>query len=113
MLLEAFGAIAFHHPVHVSRSHERRPLPNFRALAQCESSDNPRAVDPSGTYYGLYQADRTTWDSVWSRLHRPELVGVSPTSTSRDTQTAFALALYLDRGSAPWPTCGWHLEDAA
>lgn len=28
---------------------------------QCESGGNPQAVDPSGTYWGKYQFDRSTW----------------------------------------------------
>ena len=36
---------------------------NWAALAQCESSGNPRAVNPAG-YYGLYQFSLRTWASV-------------------------------------------------
>jgi hypothetical protein len=34
---------------------------NWGALAQCESGGNPRAVNPSGRYFGLYQFSLPTW----------------------------------------------------
>src|SRR5262249_33921547 len=37
---------------------------NWAALAQCESGGDPHAVDPSGTYYGLYQFSVSTWESL-------------------------------------------------
>lgn len=81
---------------------------DWPALARCESGGNPRAVS-MGRYFGLYQADQSTWDSVWQRLGRHDLVGVRPDTTSPATQLAFAQALYDDRGASPWPTCGWRL----
>jgi hypothetical protein len=73
---------------------------NWRALADCEASGNPRAYNPAG-YYGLYQFDVRTWHGVGGR-------GV-PTSASAAEQTYRAQLLYKQRGSSPWPVCGRRL----
>lgn len=75
--------------------------PHWHALAMCESTDNPRAVSPSGKYRGLYQFDLTTW-------HEYGGVG-DPIDASRTTQTRVALALFKARGREPWPICGRYL----
>lgn len=68
-------------------------------LADCESSGNPRAVNPAGPYLGLYQFDSSTWRSVGG--------SGSPTSASRSEQTYRAQLLYVQRGgSSAWPSCG-------
>jgi len=72
--------------------------PWLRRLAWCESTNRPWAVDPSGTYYGLYQFDRQTWASV--RGHG------SPARASRLEQSYRAVLLRKRRGTAPWPVCG-------
>lgn len=74
---------------------------NWSALAQCESSGNPRAVDPSGTYFGLYQFDVGTWRSVGGSGY--------PHQASASEQTYRAQLLYRQRGSQPWPVCGSRL----
>ncbi|MEI5672188.1 MULTISPECIES: resuscitation-promoting factor [unclassified Nocardioides] len=70
---------------------------NWRALADCESSGNPRAVSPAG-YAGLYQFDRGTWHSVGGS-------GTADQASSAE-QTHRAQLLYRDRGRSPWPNCG-------
>lgn len=80
-----------------------RPTLNWRALAYCEATGNPRAVDPSGTYFGLYQFDLGTWRSVGGRGN--------PADASPAEQTFRAELLYAQRGVAPWPVCGRHLHD--
>jgi len=70
---------------------------NWRALAKCESSGNPRAVNAAG-YYGLYQFDGGTWRSVGGR-------GLAHQASSAE-QTYRAQLLYRDRGRSPWPHCG-------
>ena len=40
---------------------------NWDGLARCESTNNPRAVNPSGKYTGLFQFDDRTWHSVGGR----------------------------------------------
>jgi len=40
-------------------------LPNdYRKIAVCESSLNPRAVNPSGKYRGMFQFDSRSWEYV-------------------------------------------------
>jgi len=70
---------------------------NWAALAQCESSGNPEAVNPAG-YYGLYQFDLSTWASVGG--------AGSPLDAGSAEQTYRAQLLYLARGTTPWPVCG-------
>lgn len=74
---------------------------NWDGLAACESGGNPSAVDPSGTYHGLYQFDAGTWQSVGGS-------GVA-SQASAEEQTMRAQMLYEQRGSAPWPVCGANL----
>ena len=69
---------------------------NLDAIAQCESGGNPRAYNPAG-YYGAFQFSLGTW---W---------GLGMTGDPRDytynQQKYVALALYNQRGYAPWPHC--------
>jgi uncharacterized protein YabE (DUF348 family) len=76
---------------------------NWRALAACESGGRPDAVDPSGTYGGLYQFDTHTWHDLGGE-GRPQ--DAPPTE-----QTARAKKLYTRSGTAPWPHCGARLRD--
>lgn len=63
------------------------------ALAQCESSGNPQAVNPAG-YYGLFQFDLGTWASVGG-------TGL-PSDASPAEQLERAKILYSQRGWQPW-----------
>jgi len=38
--------------------------PDYRKIAMCESSMNPKAVSRSGKYRGMFQFDQRSW--VWS-----------------------------------------------
>jgi hypothetical protein len=71
---------------------------NWDALAKCESTNNPRAINPSGKYTGLFQFDDRTWQ------------GVGGSGRSFDAppeeQLMRAKLLYLARGLQPW-ACGW------
>ncbi|MFF9018042.1 ubiquitin-like domain-containing protein [Streptomyces sp. NPDC014870] len=87
-----------------------RPLPtsvagadglDWGALAACESGGRPNAVDPSGTYGGLYQFDPGTWRSLGGS-------GVAQDATASE-QTYRAKKLYVSRGASPWPHCGRRL----
>lgn len=73
---------------------------DWRALAQCESSGNPRAVSRYGDM-GLYQFNQGTWRSVGGRG--------TPVQAAPSEQTYRAQVLYTRRGARPWPTCGRHL----
>jgi hypothetical protein len=70
---------------------------NWAALAGCESGGNPRAVNPAG-YYGLYQFNVATWNSVGG--------SGMPHQASAGEQTYRAKLLYASRGRSPWPHCG-------
>lgn len=78
-----------------------KPLPasdlNWAALAQCESSGNPKAVNPAG-YYGLYQFSLSTWSSVGG--------SGNPSDASVEEQTLRAQILYERSGAGQWPHCG-------
>ena len=67
-------------------------------VADCESGLNPNATSSGGTYLGLWQFSRTTWDAYGGP-------GDDPRDASAKQQTAVAWRLYLDRGWAPWPSC--------
>ena len=67
---------------------------DWDALATCESGNYPRAVDPSGTYFGLFQFDLPTWRSVGGTGN--------PIDASPSEQLARAKALYLRQGLTPW-----------
>ncbi|MES4886823.1 ubiquitin-like domain-containing protein [Streptomyces sp. NPDC096012] len=75
---------------------------NWQALAACESGGRPHAVDPSGTYGGLYQFDTHTWHSLGGHGR--------PQDASAQEQTLRAKKLYTSRGAAPWPHCGARLH---
>ncbi|WP_344605483.1 ubiquitin-like domain-containing protein, partial [Streptomyces glaucus] len=75
---------------------------NWRGLAECESGGRSDAVDPSGTYGGLYQFDIRTWRSVGGRGR--------PQDAPAAEQTYRAKKLYLRQGASPWPHCGARLH---
>ncbi|MEH0444495.1 ubiquitin-like domain-containing protein [Streptomyces sp. B21-102] len=88
-----------------------KPLPSsvqgadgldWRALAACESGGRPGAVDPSGTYGGLYQFDTRTWQSLGGSGR--------PQDAPAAEQTLRAKKLYVRRGASPWPHCGRRLH---
>ena len=69
----------------------------LKRIAACESSGNPRAVSPDGTYRGKYQFDRQTWKAMGGHG--------DPARASESEQDRRALALYRARGASPWPAC--------
>lgn len=74
--------------------------PNWHGLANCESGNNPRAVNPAG-FYGLYQFSLSTWAGVGGHGN--------PVDASRAEQTKRAWILFKRAGSSPWPVCGVYL----
>lgn len=78
------------------------PPEKWAALRFCESSDNYRAVSPSGIYRGAYQFDRRTWRTVGGTG--------DPAAAPPAEQDARARELYARRGSQPWPICGRYLD---
>lgn len=75
---------------------------DWRALAVCESGGRANAVDPSGTYGGLYQFDTRTWRSLGGSGR--------PQDAPAAEQTLRAKKLYVQRGASPWPHCGARLR---
>ncbi|MFI2642888.1 ubiquitin-like domain-containing protein [Streptomyces sp. NPDC018610] len=75
---------------------------DWRGLARCESGGRPDAVDPSGTYGGLYQFDETTWHGLGGRGR--------PQDAPAAEQTYRAKKLYVRRGASAWPQCGERLR---
>ena len=106
---------ALMHSLRASRSESRSPEPfnhrdtlkaslNWAALAQCESSGNPRAVNPSGKYRGAFQMDAAFWRTYGGLTYaaRPDLATYAQ-------QLAVAQRGYSARGRSPWPQCGGRL----
>ncbi|MFJ4472744.1 ubiquitin-like domain-containing protein [Streptomyces sp. NPDC089424] len=75
---------------------------DWNGLAVCESGGDPGAVDPSGTYGGLYQFDTGTWHSLGGSGR--------PQDAPAAEQTYRAKKLYTRRGTGPWPHCGARLH---
>jgi len=74
---------------------------NWPALANCESGGDPKSVDSSGLYFGLYQFSISTWDSLGG-------TGL-PSDASPSEQTTRAELLYQRDGAGQWPVCGHFL----
>lgn len=74
---------------------------NWAALADCESSGNPQAVNSNG-HYGLYQFSLQTWRGVGG--------SGNPVNASVAEQTRRAQILYDRSGAGQW-SCGRHLFD--
>lgn len=72
----------------------------WQDLALCESSGNPRAVNPAG-YYGLYQFALPTWQSVGGTGN--------PIDASPAEQLHRARILQARSGWHPWPACAHQL----
>lgn len=73
------------------------PRSTLDAIASCESGGDPSAVNAAG-YYGKYQFDLGTWQSVGG--------SGNPAEASEPEQDYRAALLYSRAGSSPWPVCG-------
>lgn len=69
-------------------------------LRACEGGYN--SWNPAGPYYGAYQFNQGTWNSVSSAPYG---------NATPAEQDAAARALYERRGWQPWPHCGASLPD--
>jgi len=70
---------------------------NLASIRACESGGN-YATNTGNGYYGAYQFDQRTWNSVGG--------SGNPANASPAEQDARAQALISSRGSSPWPSCG-------
>lgn len=68
-------------------------------IAACESGGNPRAISSGGLYRGKYQFDMSTWAAIGG--------SGDPAGASEAEQDLRAAMLYVQRGPAPWPICGY------
>ena len=76
---------------------------NWDALAMCESTMNPKAVNKTnGKYFGLYQFSVETWAGVGGTGN--------PADASPEEQNARARILFMKYGAGQWE-CGSHLYD--
>jgi len=73
------------------------PSSTLESIAACESGGDPSAVNPAG-YYGKYQFDMGTWQSVGG--------SGNPAAASEAEQDYRAQLLYERSGASPWPVCG-------
>lgn len=64
----------------------------------CESTNDPRAHDPSGTYHGWYQFDMSSWAGAGG--------SGDPHLASKREQSYRAAVWYRMAGSGAWPNCG-------
>jgi hypothetical protein len=79
------------------RLHAPAASPTLEAIAACESGGNP-AADTGNGFYGKYQFDMSTWQSVGGTGN--------PAAASEAEQDRRAAALYDAAGPSPWPVCG-------
>ncbi|NUR90696.1 MAG: DUF348 domain-containing protein [Nonomuraea sp.] len=74
---------------------------DWRALADCEARGNPRAFNPDGPYYGMYQFSLPMWQAVGG-------AGL-PSTWPEEEQTYRAQLLYqrvAGKWQTQWPNCG-------
>jgi hypothetical protein len=71
-----------------------------RAVASCESGNNPNALGAGGLYRGAFQFQRSTWRTA------PRSPGGDPIRFSYRTQAFVAVRLKMSAGASPWPNCG-------
>ncbi|MCW2880903.1 MAG: hypothetical protein JWQ95_5003 [Sphaerisporangium sp.] len=77
---------------------------NWSALARCETYADPRAFNPAGPYYGMYQFSLPMWQAVGGMR--------TPLDWSAAEQTYRAQLLYqrvAGRWRGHWPNCGARL----
>lgn len=80
------------------REKEMTQLPaEWKALAMCESSMNPQAVNPTGKYMGLFQFSQESWDFIG--------MPGTPLDATVKEQFAAARALKAIQGWNAWPQC--------
>jgi hypothetical protein len=80
------------------RAHESASAsPTLEAIAACESGGNP-GTDTGNGFYGKYQFDLQTWQSVGG--------SGNPAAASEAEQNRRAAMLYASAGASPWPVCG-------
>ena len=70
---------------------------DWKAIAMCESSLNPKAISPTGKYMGLFQFSQASWEFVGQQGKPHEANWVIQYKAARD--------LHKIQGWKAWPTC--------
>ena len=70
---------------------------DWKAIAICESSLNPKAISPTGKYMGLFQFSQASWEFVGQQGKPHEANWVIQYKAARD--------LHKIQGWKAWPTC--------
>ena len=71
----------------------------LRRIARCESHNNPRAVNPTGTYRGKYQISLRTWSAAGGHGDP-----AAAPSWEQDRRAAIIMRRW---GVGQWPVCGY------
>jgi hypothetical protein len=71
----------------------------LRRIARCESHNNPRAVNPTGTYRGKYQMSLRTWQVAGGHG--------DPAAAPAWEQDRRAAIILRRLGVGQWPVCGY------
>jgi len=74
------------------------PASTLRAIAQCESHGDPRAIGGGGQYRGMFQMTFQIWGAVGGKG--------DPAAASAAEQHYRAALIYTRYGSGQWPHCG-------
>jgi peptidoglycan hydrolase-like protein with peptidoglycan-binding domain len=69
----------------------------LQKIADCESSGNPTAVSPDGTYRGKYQFSLETWRELGGQG--------DPAAAPESEQDQMAAKLMASQGPSAWPNC--------
>jgi membrane-bound lytic murein transglycosylase MltF len=70
---------------------------DWKAIAMCESSLNPKAISPTGKFMGLFQFSQASWEFVGQQGKPHEANWVIQYKAARD--------LHKIQGWKAWPTC--------
>jgi membrane-bound lytic murein transglycosylase MltF len=70
---------------------------DWKAIAICESSLNPKAISPTGKFMGLFQFSQASWEFVGQQGKPHEANWVIQYKAARD--------LHKIQGWKAWPTC--------
>ena len=70
---------------------------DWKAIAMCESSLNPKAISLTGKYMGLFQFSQASWEFVGQQGKPHEANWVIQYKAARD--------LHKIQGWKAWPTC--------
>ena len=94
---QTLGALGLSSGVPSSSAGSGSSSSELAKIAQCESSGNPSAISPGGTYHGKYQFSRETWRALGG--------SGDPASAPVSVQDRLAALLLARQGPSAWPNC--------